>query len=76
MNLGSTPPPPPDSAVPAVRVVAKPNGPLLVQGGVPIIDLDGNVLKVAPVVALCRCGQSGAKPFCDGTHGRVGWRSA
>lgn len=72
----STNPTPPASGAPAgVKVVVKPNGPLLVQGGACVTDPDGKVLKEGPMLALCRCGQSGAKPFCDGTHGRVGWRS-
>jgi uncharacterized Fe-S cluster protein YjdI len=62
--------------VPAgVRVTVKPNGPYLVQGPSTVCDVAGTVIKEGTMFALCRCGQSGAKPFCDGTHGRVGWRS-
>lgn len=44
------------------------NGPLLVTGPVTITDADGNQFESADIVALCRCGHSGKKPFCDGTH--------
>ncbi len=47
------------------------NGPLVIQGPVKIVDHLGNEFTL-PVgketVALCRCGQSKNKPFCDGTH--------
>ncbi len=70
----STPTPAP-APPPGVKVVVKPNGPYLVQGGATVCDPDGKVIKEGAMLALCRCGQSGAKPFCDGTHGRVGWRA-
>jgi len=47
------------------------NGPLLIQGAVRIVDHLGNAFAL-PVgkdsIALCRCGQSKNKPFCDGSH--------
>jgi uncharacterized Fe-S cluster protein YjdI len=49
-----------------VRASAK--GPLLVSGGVKVMDADGNVLFEGERAALCRCGGSANKPFCDGTH--------
>jgi uncharacterized Fe-S cluster protein YjdI len=53
---------------------ASTNGPLLVSGGVRILDADGTVLYVGEKAALCRCGGSGSKPFCDGTHEKIGFR--
>ena len=47
---------------------ASENGPLLVSGGVRIVDADGNLLYEGERAALCRCGGSSNKPFCDGTH--------
>jgi CDGSH-type Zn-finger protein len=47
------------------------NGPLLVQGPVRVIDHQGNEFTLPAgkeFVALCRCGQSRNKPFCDGSH--------
>ena len=47
--------------------VAK-GGPLLVRGGIRVTDSDGNLLYEGDRAALCRCGGSSNKPFCDGTH--------
>lgn len=52
---------------------ASANGPLLVSGGVRIVAGDGTVLYEGEKAALCRCGRSANKPFCDGTHKTVGF---
>lgn len=57
-------------AQPAARVTAYPDGPLVVRGDFVVCDVDGNTLVEDRVVALCRCGRSGAKPLCDGSHKR------
>ena len=65
----------------ATTITPKPNGPLVVQGPVKIVAPDGRELPVPPrkdgrqaeVVVLCRCGGSATKPFCDGTHKRIGF---
>jgi hypothetical protein len=44
------------------------NGPYLVEGNVTLIDPDGNACDVDRTIALCRCGLSATKPFCDGSH--------
>jgi uncharacterized Fe-S cluster protein YjdI len=44
------------------------NGPLLLRGNVRIVDDEGNEVTVLERAALCRCGGSKNKPFCDGTH--------
>jgi CDGSH-type Zn-finger protein len=47
------------------------NGPLIVMGLVKVVDHLGNEFPLPagkPNVALCRCGRSGSKPFCDGSH--------
>ncbi|WP_394992060.1 (4Fe-4S)-binding protein [Emticicia sp.] len=44
------------------------NGPLLVYGNISIKDSSGNLTKKHKVTALCRCGASKNKPFCDGSH--------
>ena len=51
------------------------NGPLFVRGRVRIVDPDGTLLREDTRVALCRCGGSQNKPFCDGTHRRIGFRT-
>ena len=59
-----------------VTIKALKDGPLLVQGEAQLLDSEGNPFKLAKEsVALCRCGGSGNKPFCDGTHSRVGFQS-
>jgi CDGSH-type Zn-finger protein len=50
-------------------VIACPDGPLLVRGNVRLVDADGNAIpRHRRTLALCRCGASNVKPFCDGTH--------
>jgi CDGSH-type Zn-finger protein len=54
-----------------ITIRCRENGPLLVQGALKIMDHVGNEFVIPPgkdVVALCRCGQSKNKPFCDGSH--------
>jgi uncharacterized Fe-S cluster protein YjdI len=58
---------------PEIRASA--DGPLLVSGGVRILDADGNLLYEGEKAALCRCGGSSNKPFCDGTHTKNGFRA-
>lgn len=53
---------------------ASENGPLLVTGHVRIVDAEGTVLYEGDRAALCRCGGSANKPFCDGTHKKNGFR--
>ncbi|APZ91483.1 CDGSH iron-sulfur domain-containing protein [Fuerstiella marisgermanici] len=61
-----------------VKVVVRDNGPFLVTGPITIEDADGKQFDVGgkETVALCRCGQSERRPFCDGTHNRCGFESA
>ncbi|MCO6456967.1 MAG: CDGSH iron-sulfur domain-containing protein [Pirellulaceae bacterium] len=61
---------------PTIRL--RDNGPLVIQGPVTIVDAEGNAFEVPgdkPLIALCRCGQSGRKPFCDGSHRDCGFRA-
>lgn len=52
-----------------VEITAYPNGPFLVRGATRFITPDGTPLpNQRRTVALCRCGKSAIKPFCDGTH--------
>ncbi len=54
------------------------NGSLLVEGeDVTLIDWNGNEYQLAKrPFALCRCGHSTKKPFCDGTHSKIGFQAA
>lgn len=58
------------------RITPYRNGPYLVRGPFTMVDQDGNEIEVRrPVVALCRCGRSQIRPFCDGTHKAIGFRA-
>lgn len=60
-----------------VVVVACPDGPLLVRGPALLVRADGTpVERRRATVALCRCGASAIKPFCDGSHKAVGFTTA
>lgn len=62
-----------------VNIQIRDDGPLLVQGSITIEDAEGGRFPVdpaKPAVALCRCGASENKPFCDGSHRSCGFESA
>jgi CDGSH-type Zn-finger protein len=50
------------------------SGPLWVRGGIPVVGADGKPYEVRNRVALCRCGASSNKPFCDGSHASITFR--
>ena len=52
------------------------DGPLWIRGGIPVEAADGFVYEVRNRATLCRCGQSSNKPFCDGSHRKVGFRDS
>jgi hypothetical protein len=58
---------------PCAKIKVMKNGPLLVEGGCSSMDQEGKELASQGPYALCRCGGSGKKPFCDGTHIRIGF---
>lgn len=58
---------------PSTEVHLTPNGPLKVSGQVRILDAEGKLIFEADKCALCRCGASENKPFCDGRHRAVGF---
>ena len=61
-----------------VKIIVRNNGPLRVEGdGILVVDQEGKAFGLAgrTVVSLCRCGHSDNKPFCDGTHNKVGFQS-
>jgi len=62
-----------------VKISCRPNGPYIVEGeGIEITDPTGARVDTAgrPRIALCRCGASVTKPFCDGTHSKIGFQAA
>jgi CDGSH-type Zn-finger protein len=69
-----------------VKITVRKNGPLRVEaaeGSIEMVDADGNPYDLSSKVkdgklafSLCRCGGSIMKPFCDGTHSRIGFQGA
>lgn len=58
------------------RVTAYEDGPFLVRGAFKVVDRDGNEVATSRrTIALCRCGRSSIKPFCDGTHVRIAFKA-
>jgi methylamine---glutamate N-methyltransferase subunit C len=55
------------------QITASTNGPLIVRNLVEFVGVDGEPIASKDVMALCRCGQSKTRPFCDGTHASVGF---
>lgn len=61
----------------AVTITPLENGPYLVKGPVTVLDADGAEYHIErATIALCRCGGSTTKPFCDGTHSKIGFDAA
>ena len=63
--------------MPGTKITASDNGPLRIEGEFTIHDAAGNEFGLAgrTALSLCRCGHSENKPFCDGSHKRVGFES-
>jgi CDGSH-type Zn-finger protein/uncharacterized Fe-S cluster protein YjdI len=59
----------------SLRITPAKDGPLLVEGNLEITSGTGRTINRVTKTALCRCGQSANKPYCDGTHGKVGFTS-
>jgi CDGSH-type Zn-finger protein len=65
----------------AVKITVRKNGPYRVEapeGSVELVDADGNKYDLTgkPASSPCRCGGSVNKPFCDGTHSKMGFQAA
>ncbi len=64
-----------------VKIIVRKNGPFRVEapeGTIELVDADGNPYDLTGKTAfsLCRCGGSINKPFCDGTHSKIGFQAA
>jgi CDGSH-type Zn-finger protein len=57
--------------MPDVTITPSLNGPYLISGTVRLTDVDGREIPHPDQMALCRCGHSSNKPFCDGTHATI-----
>ena len=53
---------------PSSSVTVYPDGPLVLRGDYELREVDGETITAGHTVALCRCGRSALKPFCDGSH--------
>lgn len=74
-RINSEPEPEPKAALaPEWEIRLSVNGPLLVKGSCTLRDADGNEISKSETFALCRCGSSSKKPFCDGTHKLIGFQ--
>jgi len=64
--------------VDVITVRLRKNGPYVIEGDdVRVIDWNGSEYQSSrKPIALCRCGASTTKPFCDGTHSKVGFAAA
>ena len=62
----------------STKISCKPNGPYLVEGDCELYDAGGTRVDTTgkPKFALCRCGASTTKPFCDGSHSKIGFQAA
>ncbi len=58
-----------------LTITPRQHGPLVLKGQFELLDAAGQVIFRGNDTALCRCGGSGNKPFCDGTHKKIGFRS-
>jgi uncharacterized Fe-S cluster protein YjdI len=57
----------------ATTVEMMKNGPLLIHGNITVKDIQGKETKHQRITAFCRCGSSQNKPYCDGSHGKIGF---
>ncbi len=69
-----------------IKITVRPNGPYRVEApldSIEMVDANGNPYDLSPKIkegklafSLCRCGASVNKPFCDGTHSKIGFQAA
>jgi CDGSH-type Zn-finger protein len=61
---------------PAATITPYPDGPYLIRGEFAVTDSEGNEVPLERrTIALCRCGKSRIRPFCDGTHKLIGFKA-
>jgi 3-phenylpropionate/trans-cinnamate dioxygenase ferredoxin subunit len=59
-----------------VTIETRPNGPYIINGAIELRDTNGTLVATQARTVLCRCGASTKKPFCDGTHSKIGFQAA
>jgi len=62
--------------MPSTKIIVRNDGPLRVEGEIELVDMQGQPYGLAgrTAIALCRCGHSANKPFCDGSHKAAGFQ--
>lgn len=62
----------------SVKITTRPNGPYLIEGECELYDPTGARVDTAgqAKIALCRCGHSARRPFCDGAHNKAGFQAS
>ena len=66
-----------EAAKPSVKITVRPNGPFRVEGLIELVDREQETFGTSQVSQRSRCAAAGSpqkRPFCDGTHGREGWK--
>ncbi|HCS13421.1 MAG: hypothetical protein COS82_04005 [Zetaproteobacteria bacterium CG06_land_8_20_14_3_00_59_53] len=58
-----------------LSITTTPDGPLMLEGPFSLLDADGNEVCKSGKAALCRCGASNMKPYCDGSHHHIGFKA-
>jgi uncharacterized Fe-S cluster protein YjdI/CDGSH-type Zn-finger protein len=66
---------PQEEEPPETTIDPQPDGPLFVRGRLQVVERDGEAVRELTRAALCRCGASENKPFCDGSHRRIGFKT-
>ena len=62
------------AATDSIKVQILPDGPILIRGDVEVTHADGSSETKSDSTAFCRCGASASKPYCDGSHKRIGFK--
>jgi len=62
--------------MPSTKITVRNDGPLRVEGEIELVDMEGKAFGLGGrgAIALCRCGHSASKPFCDGSHKPAGFQ--
>lgn len=63
----------PDASENETRIDVMEKGPLVIMGNLTVKKVDGSIEKQSRATAFCRCGGSGNKPYCDGSHSKIGF---
>lgn len=73
LSLKNTDVPNPDTLASGTRIDVTESGPLIIMGNLEVKKVDGSIEKKSRATAFCRCGASNNKPYCDGSHSKIGF---